>query len=119
MRVSSSSGLVGIAQSTFVHANDVQCCRDWAKGPSVSQTPGEIEELIKRYSASIKRLKRVLALALGAAVLLAGLSMVLNGAAQLLEAMTGILVLVIIGALLLIGILTWSRAQAVRAAKHP
>ena len=80
----------------------------------MSQTQRQIAELIDRYTASIKRLQRVVAFSLGIALSAAGLSTVVEGSATFVMAISAISVLVTLGALFLLAILTWARARFIR-----
>jgi hypothetical protein len=80
----------------------------------VRQTRDELTELISRCSASIKRLRWIVAFAIAVALLVDGLSTVLERSTPISRAIGGISVLVILGALFLIGILMWTRARFIR-----
>jgi hypothetical protein len=80
----------------------------------VSQTRGQIPELIDRYTASINRLQRVIACSLGIALSAAGLSTVVEGTARFLRAISAVSVLITLGALFLVGIQRWARARFIR-----
>jgi len=80
----------------------------------VSETRDDLSELINKCSASIKQLQRVVAVALAVALFAEGLAKLVEVSAPALRAVSGIAILVVVGAVFLIGILTWTRARFIR-----